>query len=50
LRINKLRELLEEFYLLASPLLKAVRPGMACTVQLTNSAAGPGRKKQLNPA
>jgi hypothetical protein len=50
LRIKVLRELREEFDVLALPLLKAARPEPVCPAPLTSSAAGPGRNQQLNPA
>jgi len=50
LRINRLRELREEFDVLALPLLNAARPDSVCPVLLTSSADGLGRNQQLNPA
>ncbi|MGA3145264.1 MAG: hypothetical protein ABSF10_19870 [Verrucomicrobiota bacterium] len=50
LRIKVLRELREEFDVLALPLLKAARPGLVSPVSLTSCAAWLGRNKQLNPA
>jgi hypothetical protein len=43
LRFKRLCKLRKELQVLALPLLKAVRPDAVWTVQLTNSAAGPGR-------
>jgi hypothetical protein len=50
LRIKVLRELWEEFDVLALPLLKAARPDPVCPAPLISSTGGPGRNQQLNPA
>jgi hypothetical protein len=50
LRIKMLRELWEEFDVLALPLLKAARPDPVCPAPLISSTGGPGRNQQLNPA
>ncbi|MGA2178584.1 MAG: hypothetical protein ABSH15_03265 [Verrucomicrobiota bacterium] len=49
LRIKVLRELREEFDVLALPLLKAAQPYPVWPVPLTSGAAGLGQNKQLNP-
>jgi hypothetical protein len=50
LRIKVLRELWEEFDVLALPLLKAARPDPVCPAPLISSTGGSGRNQQLNPA